>query len=460
MTVSSTPSTASSSSRLSYSDITPEQQRTIDAIYGGDKIVIAAKGHGKAVCGQTAAQELLAAGELTRVLVLAPLKVCQLTWGREHEVWNHLDKPGMALGSANFRENIMRNEHYSIVVLNIENWPWAVKTGLYALFDGVLIDEVSKFKAAGSAGVRSMRKVRKHFKWVCGMTASPVAETGIDLYAQMLVVAGKDSPLGTNFDRFKQQYGIPLDFNEHKWGIRPGLEEALANAVKDYIYVADDAGYLASLPELRDEVIEVEMPDDGWEAYRQMAEGAYIDRFDIEAANPAVVSSKLLQVTSGAVINTEDTTVHWVHWAKYEALQAFLTGVEGSVLIQYQFVYQKQELQATFPGIKFLGDDPERLEQEWNAGQLPLLGVHARSASHGLNLQAGGHELVILTPIWSADMNEQLLGRIRRRGQRSKYVRRTTLVVPGTVDQIIMDRMLGKEIDESRLQAHLKEVTQ
>ncbi|MEE8389957.1 MAG: hypothetical protein V3S14_04070, partial [Anaerolineae bacterium] len=59
-----------------------------------------------------------------------------------------------------------------------------------------------------------------------------------------------------------------------------------------------------------------------------------------------------------------------------------------------------------------------------------------------------------------ADMNEQLLGRIRRRGQRSKYVRRTTLVVPGTVDQIIMDRMLGKEIDESRLQAHLKEVTQ
>ncbi len=451
----STSSTVSKKQQLSYKDITPQQQRSIDALYRGNTLLVAQKGHGKTVVGQTAAQELIDAGELKRVLIVAPLKVAQLSWRTEHEGWEHLEEVGMAVGNAGERLGAINDDH-RIVVINYDVLPWLFETGGYKSFDGLLLDECGKLKAVGSKGVKVLRRHREHFSWICGMSASPVAEQGGDIYSQALIIDG-GAALGTRLDKFREQYLYPTDFQQRKWALQPGAEARLSEAVKDMIYMADDTEYEASLPELRDEVVHVTMPPEGWQAYTQMCDEMYIDVGEVEAANQAVVSGKLLQVASGAYYDN-DKNVHDLHQAKYDALHALIQAAQGPVAVAYQFQFQLDELRLRHRELRVLGDNPEAVEADWNAGNISLMALHPKSAGHGLNLQYGGHELIVLTPIWSSDQNEQLVGRFRRRGQRSKYVRRTTLVVQGTVDELVIERQLGKVQDEQSLMGHIKSV--
>ena len=444
-------STTLKNSTLSYDDITPEQQSAIDALYEGDCLLIAKKGFGKAMVGQTAIQELQGAGEVGRVLVVAPLKVCTLTWATEWQKWDHLIRPGMAIGDAHARSAAI-NGADQIVVINIENLAWLFDTyGADHGFEGLLIDEISKFKTTGGATMKKLRKHLKDFTWRCGMSASPVAETGIDIYSQALII-DRGASLGTRKDLFLRAYFYPTDFQQRNWALLPGAEERLAYALRNIVYVADDAGYEASLPELRDCVVNVELPPEARKEYDLMCAEGYID--GVEAVNAAVLTGKLQQITAGAVYL--EVGSRWIHYAKFDALRRVLAEAEGPVIVAYWFQFEKDELRAQYPDMEFLGDGDEHTLARWNAGEIRLLGMHPKSASHGINAQFGGHELVALTVPWGADPWEQLVGRLRRRGQKSKYVRRTVICAVDTVDEIILSRHLDKAYDERLLMEHIK----
>lgn len=445
-------------STLSLSDITPEQDAAIDALYEKNTLLIARKGFGKAVVGLTAVQALQDARIVRKVLIVAPLKVCQLTWANEWKKWEHLRPVSLALGDQQARLRAIY-EGFPVVVINIENLAWLFETlGTAHGFDGLLIDELSKFKAAGGKTLRVLRKHLKDFKWRSGMSASPVAEAGVDIYAQALII-DEGKALGRNKDAFMRAYFYPTDFMQYNWALMPGAAERLAAALKDLVFVADDMGYEAGLPELRDAIVQVEMPAWGWRAYKEMCEEMTVGELSVEAPNAAVVSGKLRQITAGAVY--DDMKVpRWIHWAKFDALEQVIAAAEGPLAIGYEFKFELDELKSRWPEIVVLGEDAVAAEDAWTRGEIRLLAVHPKSASHGLNLQYGGHELVVLTPPWGADPWEQLVGRFRRRGQRSKYVRRTTLVVSGSIDELVMDRLLNKAEDESSLMAHITDVAQ
>lgn len=184
------------------------------------------------------------------------------------------------------------------------------------------------------------------------------------------------------------------------------------------------------------------------------AEG-YID--GVEAVNAAVLSGKLQQITAGAVYL--EVGSRWIHYAKFDALRRELMAAEGPVIVAYWFQFEKDELRAQYPEMVFLGDGDAAVVDRWNAGGIGMLAIHPKSAAHGLNLQAGGHELLVLTPPWGADPWAQLVGRLRRRGQRSPYVRRTTIVAADTVDEVIMARHLDKAYDESMLMDHIRKAS-
>jgi len=449
-------------STLSSSDITPEQDAAIDALYEGNRLLIAKKGFGKAVVGLTAIQALQDDGWIDRALVVAPLKVCQLTWASEWAKWDHLRPVAMALGNEPARIRAIESGA-KVVVLNLENLAWFFdRYGDDHGFDGLLIDELSKLKSAGGAAFKALRGYRgrrlRTFKWRAGMSASPVAETGVDIYAQALIIDGGRA-LGTNQETFRNTYFYPTDFQRRKWELQPGAGERLATALGDMIYMADDDLYEATLPELRDEIIDISMPDNAWVAYGEMCEEMFIEGLDIEAVNLAVVSGKLRQITAGAIYGAEKE-LHWLHKAKFDALQDIIDTAEGPLAIAYDFLFELAELKSRWPDIVVLGDDPVAAEAAWTAGDVKLLALHPKSAAHGLNLQYGGHELVVLSPPWGADPWEQLIGRFRRRGQRSPYVRRTTLVVPATIDALVLDRLMGKAVNEATLMRHIAAVAQ
>ena len=441
-------STTLKTSPLLLSDFTSEQNRTIEAIKAGNKLLIAPKGYGKCAIGWTAAQELLDEGILRRVLVVAPLKVCELTWEQEHIVWKHLREPALALGDANARRQAIGSRN-RIVVTNNENLAWVLNE-YPGEFDGIVIDEISKFKSAGSVGVKRMRKHRRHFQWVLGMSATPVAESGVDIYSQAGIVCGFKPPFKRK-ETFLREYFYPTDWQQRNWALLPGAAERLAEALQQIVYIPETAHYINSLPDLREQVIRIPMPDLVKVAYKAMAEKMLYE--GVEASNAGVVTGKLQQICQGFMYRVMGEPIY-LHDVKSRKLHDILNDATSPVMIVYQFQYEMRNLKLI--GIPILGDAPKEYERAWNQGHLPALAVHPLSAGHGINMQKGGHTIVQLAPIWSSDQDDQVLGRIWRRGQ-EHTVTRYTLVLEGSIDELMLDRLVDKQSTEGLLMSHLKQ---
>lgn len=451
----STESTATASTGRSWDAITPTQQAAIDRLYEhSHTLLIAPKGFGKAMVGQTAAEELLADGVLRRVLVIAPLAVCRLTWAAEWREWEHLEiQPALAAGQDEAGRALAVAGDSPIVLLNSENVAWFFNTyGHDHGFDGLLVDESTIFKAPGGTAFKALRRHLADFTWRVTMSADPIAETGIDIYGQALVT-DNGAALGRNKENFMRRYFYPTDYGQTKWAVLPGQDTVLAQKLAPMLHVVDDTAYEAELPTLVDRVIAVTLPAAAREAYQSMvgAECVEIDGVTIEAASAGVVMGKLQQITAGAIYD-ENKTAHWLHMAKLEALAAFLAKEwRGPVAVAYQFLFELEALRERFPNLSVLGDDPEGVMARWNAGEVPLMALHPKSAARGLNLQYGGCCLFVLTPPWGADPWNQLIGRLRRRGQPSPVVSRFTVVCEDTVDELILDRHARKAYDSQSL---------
>ncbi len=441
----------SKSSMLSYDDIYQDQLVAIYRLTTGDTLFIAPKGYGKAMIGQTAAQKMLDAGAVRRVLVVAPLKVVQLTWMVEYDNWYHLEIPAFAIGDQTARVKAVAS-HKRIVVTNLDNLAWILNE-YPGEFDGVVIDEISKLKAVGGVGAKAMRRYRRRYvNWCVGMSATPVAEAGIDLYAQAGIVDNFQA-LGKNQDRFRRKYFYPIDYNQTQWRLIPGMGEELAQALEDVVYLADAEAYESTLPDLHDHIYWVELPPVAREAYDEMCKDMVTG--PIQAMSAAVKVGKLQQICQGAAY-ASDKEVIWFHERKLQIMRQIrkLFDDDQSQLIMYQFNFEREWLAAR--GYNILADDPVKYERQWNNREIRDLAVHPQSAGHGLNLQRGGHHLIALGPIWSADQWDQMIGRLRRRGQ-TRDVHRHIIVCRNTVDEMVLDRVAGKGNQERAIMEHLKD---
>ncbi len=441
---------------LSYSDITPDQQAVIDLLFEQDHtLMVAKKGFGKTVVAQTAAQEMIDAGHLSRVLMIAPPRVVRNTWAREWAAWEHLRRPWVVgldgPRGGDRRWEVMGNKE--LVVLSHELLePMFAFWGREHGFDGLIIDELTRFKAAGSRGTRLLRKHHRDFKWVVGMTATPFAEAGTEIYAQALVVDGGRT-LGKRQDQFLMKYFRPLDYKGYRWDFLPGGEAALTRDLRGLAVLAADDSYFASLPEITEEVLEVQLGATERDAYEQMSREMLLG--EITADSAAVLVGKLQQIASGFLYR-EDGGVDWIGGSKLDAVAELvreeIAGGEN-VLLAHWYTAELEGLQERL-GAYPLITDPGMVDR-WNSGEVRLVGIHPASGGHGLNLQGGGRRLICCGPIWSADKADQLKGRLWRRGQEREVIV-TTAVAAGTIDELVLDRVDGKALNEQRLMDHLK----
>lgn len=437
--------------------LTESQQDAIDRLYNFDHtLLIAPKGFGKAVVGQTAVQDLLREGAVRRVLVVAPKRVVDETWSVEWRKWSHLEQPCVLTGSVSVRRKLLARGE-PLCVINYELLPWLLReTGCD--FDAILYDEVSKLKSPNAKAVRALRPRLKHFRWRAGLSATPLAEQGEDIYSQALVIDGGEA-LGRSIDRFRLRYRYPTDYMQYEWEWLPDGQERLAGDLAGLVHVVDGLEYERSLPPLVNAEHLVELPDDARERYELLAREMLLGE-DIEAANMAVLTGKLQQLAAGAVYTSGvEREARWFHTAKFDALDYWLEADPKNTLISYQYQFELAELKRRYgERLRVLVEDPTAV-RDWCRGEVELLAVHPRSAGHGLNLQSGGARLICLGPFWSADQWDQLVGRLRRRGQQQE-VERIVLVARDTVDQAILIRLRDKADGEQQLMEHIKRLTQ
>ena len=86
--------------------------------------------------------------EVSRILVVAPLRVARDTWPAEIQKWSHLAglTYAVAVGTAKERKAALM-QNADITIINRENLQWLIdESGFPFSYDMVVIDELSSFK--------------------------------------------------------------------------------------------------------------------------------------------------------------------------------------------------------------------------------------------------------------------------------------------------------------------------
>ena len=124
-------------------------------------------GLGKTIITLTAIDELMFDYfEISKALVIAPLRVAESTWDAEIEKWDHLKglKISKVLGAEKKRIKALKVPA-DIYIINRENVKWSVERFIKDWpFDMVVIDELSSFKSHRSQRFKALKKVRPCMK--------------------------------------------------------------------------------------------------------------------------------------------------------------------------------------------------------------------------------------------------------------------------------------------------------
>lgn len=416
-------------------------------------------GMGKTSIALTAADRLLYDRfEVSKVLVIAPLRVAEDTWSRESEKWDHLRhlRISRVLGSAKQRRAALARSA-DVYCINRENVEWLVKYyGMGWPFDLVIVDELSNFRNPSARRFKALRKVRPLVKHLWGLTGTPRPRSLLDLWAQVYLL-DQGERLGKTYTEYRNHYFIPGRQNGYviyEWRPRPGAEEQVYSLISDICISLETQGNV-QMPELLETVRPVPLSPAARALYESMERDAILELAEevIDAGSAAAVNGKLLQIAGGAVYD-EDRVAHELHSDKLDALEDILEETNGEpVLVAYRYQHERDRIMARFPQAVQLKDSDTIAA--WNRGEIPLLLGHPAGVGHGLNLQDGGHIIVWFGPIYDLELWEQFIDRLYRQGQRFT-TSVIVLVAEGTVEEDAMESLKAKDSGQSAMMAAIR----
>ena len=405
--------------------------------------------------------------KVSKALVIAPLRVARDTWPAEVEKWDHLQDLDVSVVVGSAKERTAALNHPALIyIINRENVKWLVeyyeKNGLDWDFDCVVIDELSSFKNYQSQRFKWLRKVRPFVRRWVGLTGTPTSNGLMDLWAEIGILDGGQR-LGRFIGRYRDAYFKPGSMNPStgvvfQYTPRSGAEEQIYSRISDMAISMKALDYL-HMPECVSVNHEVEMSEQERKLYDQLKQDLIIplEDGDIDAANAASLSNKLLQMSNGAVYD-ENKEARVIHSRKLEMLEDLIESANGHpVLVAYWFKHDRQRI---IEHLASCGYDPRDIKSSedimlWNEGSIPVALIHPASAGHGLNIQSGGHILIWFGLTWSLELYQQTNARLWRQGQHHT-VTIHHIVTKDTVDEDVLVALEAKDITQEKLIAAVK----
>jgi SNF2 family DNA or RNA helicase len=409
-------------------------------------------GLGKTVITLTALYYLLFDSfEIRKVLVICPLRVGAV-WVEEINKWIHLNilRFAVAIGTEAQRKAALM-QTADIYIINRENVDWLVnRSGLAFDYDMVVVDELSSFKSHQAKRFKSLMKVRPKVKRIVGLTGTPSSNGLMDLWAEFRLL-DMGHRLGRFIGRYREDYFVPDKRNQQivfSYKPKPGAEDAIYRRISDITISMKNTDYL-KLPELVMNEVKVKLSEKEAHCYQTLQQELVLPLKgkEIDAVNAAALSGKLLQMANGAVYD-EDGAVVQIHDRKLDALEDLIEAANGKpVLVAYWFKHDLERILSRFPAEKL--DSPDSIKR-WNNGEIPVAVVHPASAGHGLNLQAGGSNLIWFGLTWSLELYQQTNARLWRQGQKDTVVIHH-LVAEGTIDERVIKALKNKDNTQAAL---------
>lgn len=396
-------------------------------------------------------------------LVVAPKRVAEEVWGEEVSIWRPDLTLQVAAGTPAHRAAVLAGDADIVAICrnNVADLEEVVKSGKYKT---LILDELSGFKGRGKWW-KSLRKTRRYVDYVWGLTGTP-GDDLIGLFPQILLLDGGER-LGTSITAFRNRYFIPAKQMNNgivtEWEPRPGARGRILQLIEDLCLSMSTEGKV-ELPPVTHNVVRVPLPPRAKKIYNKMRDELVVNLDMIggevhTAANAAVLSGKLSQITSGILYPDDadirkDASYQPIHDEKINAAKEIVDGTGSPVVIFYWFKAERERLLKAFGAAAHTIDEPG-IMKKWNAGEVPVLIAHPASAGHGLNLQHGGHTIIWMTQPWSLELYQQANKRLARSGQKNPVVIHH-LNTPRSVDDAILARLDGKATIQTALLEYLE----
>lgn len=431
-------------------------------------------GLGKTLITLTAFVELAQAGQLHgHILIIAPKRIAVNTWPDEITKWDHTKHGTFTLLaglSKKKRDKILdgvTTDPPTIYIINRELIPKLIERfpGDSWPFLNVVIDEAQSFKGYDTQGFKALRSIAPYtHRWI-ELTGTPSPNGLMDIWSLIHLIDGGQR-LGRTITEYRNRHFVPgrrtPEGYPFEWLLIHGHEQYIHHAIKDVAISMMKKDYL-DLPPVTHNVIELEMTKKERDIYNKLKKDKVLPLLGgdaIEAANAAVLSGALLQLSNGAIYADEDRKeIIELHDHKIKALEEIVDGSNGQpILCFYWYRHDRIRLQKHFPDAEVFTGDPEQLKR-WNNKEIPLLFAQPQSAGHGLNFQYGGHILVFFVVPSSLELYIQSIGRLDRNGQTEPVIIHY-IKMRGTVeDRVIQTLMDKQDIQQALIDAVRAEIS-
>lgn len=409
-------------------------------------------GMGKSIISLTAIADLLFDSfEISKALIIGPLRVAKVSWPMEISKWEHLRHLtyAVAVGTLAERKAALA-KNADITIINRENIQWLVESGNFD-YDMVVIDELSSFKNHTAKRFKALMKVRPKVKRIVGLTGTPSSNGLMDLWSEFRLLDTGER-LGKFITRYREAFFMPDKRNGQQvfsYKLRPDAEEEIYRRISDITISMKCTDHL-SMPELISTQYEVVLSDDERKQYERLKSELVMTLSDeeITVPNAAALTNKLSQLANGAIYDDTKNIVEF-HDRKLDALEDIIESANGNpLLVAYWFKHDLERIRKRFD-VREIKTTKDIID--WNAGKIPVALIHPASAGHGLNLQSGGSTLVWFGLTWSLELYQQTNARLWRQGQTSGTVVIQHIIAKGTIDERVLKALSKKELTQNAL---------
>jgi superfamily II DNA or RNA helicase len=430
----------------------PNQIPMIDHLLENDRAALfVSPGKGKTVVTLTALDALATCGQLRGALIVAPLRVCSITWPAQVERWAHTS--WMRVVNLRTAEGLKawHEQAADIYLINSELLPnrlplmFPKRKSFVCPVDTLVIDELSLAKNPQSKRFKALHKHLGDITRRWGLTGTPIPNNYLDLFMQVKML-DDGTRLGRTFTGYRDAYFYAADYMGYTYKLVTGSKEAIDAKLADLALVLIGDG--TDLPASSVIDIPVTLPTEARKQYKTLEKEmlAEIEDGEITAPSAGVLVNKLLQLTSGAVYD-EDRNVLLVHTAKISALRSVLDRHQGEpVLVLCAFKHESARVLEAIPGAKMF-DEADMAD--WQAGNIPVWVADARSLSHGIDgLQVSCRIAIWVSLTYSHETYVQTNARLIRTGQTAETLI-YRLICSGTIDDAICEALKNKSDTQS-----------
>jgi SNF2 family DNA or RNA helicase len=382
------------------------------------------QGTGKTASVIWAADYLMKAGMIKRVLVVCPLSIMQSAWQNDLFKFAVHRTVDVAYGNAEKRNKIA-NSTAEFVIINYDGIPAIAESAIdNRMFDLIVIDEANAYKNVQTKRWKIMRKLITPDTWLWMLTGTPAAQSPVDAYGLGKLCVPQRAP--RFFGDFRES--VMQAMGPFRWIPRQNSEKIVFEMLQPAIRF--EKSQCLDLPDVTFVNRDAPLTPQQRKYYKELKDQMLMEAAgeEISSVNAAAKMNKLLQISCGSVYTDSGAVIDFDVSNRLSIVEEVINESSHKVLVfvPYRHTITLLRDYLTKAGIKcevINGDVQVRnrtnIFKRFQEGtDLKVLIIQPQAAAHGVTLTAAD-TIIWYAPVTSTETYLQANARIDRPGQRN-----------------------------------------